>query len=252
MSGMHTYLLKLGPDMLGGYATPIDRRIAGSLPSLSVRLRMQDMAQLMVDAMRVSLSSQPRRPLHFINIAGGPAIDSLNALILLQKNDPATLRDRPVRIDVLDLDDAGPKFGESALAALSREGTPLHGIQIAFRHVRYDWSNPADLKPLLDEARAKNAIVIGSSEGGLFEYGSDDQILGNLEALRSLECFVGSVTRADGPMQRLQKMSNAATRPRGLTVFHDLIRASGWDIARAVERPLSDQVVLVPAHQSHS
>ena len=172
MRGMDTYLLKLGPDMLGSYATPIDRRIAGSLPSLSVRLRLQDMAQLMADALCVSLSSQPRRPLHLINIAGGPAIDSLNALILLQKNESATLRDRPVSIHVLDLDDAGPKFGEAALAALTREGAPLHGTQIAFRHAPYDWSNPAGLNPVLEEACAKNAIVIGSSEGGLFEYGS--------------------------------------------------------------------------------
>src|SRR5215475_3699571 len=33
MSGMHTYLLKLGPDLLGNaYAKPLDRRIASFLP----------------------------------------------------------------------------------------------------------------------------------------------------------------------------------------------------------------------------
>ena len=36
MSGMNTYLLKLGPEMLGGaYAKPIDRRIAAALPALA-------------------------------------------------------------------------------------------------------------------------------------------------------------------------------------------------------------------------
>lgn len=248
MSGMDTYLLKLGPDMLGAHATPIDRRIAGSLPSLSVRLRLQDVAQLMADVLRVSLSCQPRRPLHFINIAGGPAIDALNALILIKKNDPVALTERPVRIDVLDLDEAGPKFGEAALSALSGHEAPLQGTQIAFRHIRYDWSNPADLRSVLEEARARNSIVIGSSEGGLFEYGTDEQIQGNLEALRgSLECFIGSVTRADEPMQRLKEMSSAATRPRGLAVFRELARGAGWEVARFVERPLSDQVVLTPA-----
>jgi len=247
MRGMDTYLLKLGPQMLGAYATPIDRRIAASLPSLSVRLRLQDMARLMADALRLPLSRQPRRPLQFINIAGGPAIDSLNALIVIQKNDPAALRERPVSIDVLDLDEAGPKFGQAALSALSRAGAPLHGTQLAFRHIRYDWSNPAGLKPVLDEARAQNAIVIGSSEGGLFEYGSDEQIQGNLEALRgSLECFVGSVTRDDETMKRLMNMSTAATRPRGITVFRELARNAGWEVSRFIERPLSDQVVLTP------
>jgi hypothetical protein len=34
---MHTYLLKLGPAMLGSaYAKPIDRRIAASLPVFAV------------------------------------------------------------------------------------------------------------------------------------------------------------------------------------------------------------------------
>ena len=248
MSGMDTYLLKLGPQMLGAYATPIDRRIAASLPSLSVRLRLQDMAQLMADALRLPLSTQPRRPLQFINIAGGPAIDSLNALILIQKHDPTALLERPVSIDVLDLDEAGPKFGEAALSTLSREGAPLQGTQIVFRHIRYDWSNPIGLKPVLDEARAQNAIVIGSSEGGLLEYGSDEQVQGNLEALRgSLECFVGSVTRNDETMKRLMEMSSAATRPRGITVFRELARRAGWEVARFVERPLSDQVVLTPS-----
>lgn len=45
MSGMHTYLLKLGPEMLGSaYSSPVDRKIAAALPALGVRLRLQDMA----------------------------------------------------------------------------------------------------------------------------------------------------------------------------------------------------------------
>src|SRR5262249_40211991 len=153
-----------------------------------------------------------------------------NALILIQKNDPVALRERPVSINVLDLDDAGPKFGEAALSALSREGAPLQGTQITFRHIRYDWSNPAGLKPVVDEARMKNAIVIGSSEGGLFEYGSDEHVVSNLEALRdALEFFVGSVTRDDETVKRLMDMSSAATHPRGITVFRELARKAGWE-----------------------
>ena len=112
MTGMHTYLLKLGPEMLGSaYAKPIDRKIAASLPVLSARPRLQDMVYLMVERPLTVLSSDPRRPLCFMNIGGGPAIDSLNALIVLNKRQPGSLADQEVSIDVLDQDDAGPKFG---------------------------------------------------------------------------------------------------------------------------------------------
>src|SRR5689334_64384 len=41
MSGMQTYWLKLGPQMLGSaYTKPIDRQIATALPSFCVRLRL--------------------------------------------------------------------------------------------------------------------------------------------------------------------------------------------------------------------
>src|SRR6266852_3362088 len=52
MAGMHTYLLKLGAEMLGiSYTKPVDRRIAAALPALGVRLRLQDVAQLMTDTL---------------------------------------------------------------------------------------------------------------------------------------------------------------------------------------------------------
>jgi hypothetical protein len=248
MTGLHTYLLKLGPQMLGSaYAKPIDLRIAAALPSLNVRLRLQDLAHLMSDALLPALSTDATRPLHLVNIAGGPAIDSVNTLIVLKKRQPSILAERQVLISVLDLDDAGPAFGQAALAVLSEEGAPLHGFQVSFRHVRYDWSQVETLKGVLTDAQAQGALVVCSSEGGLFEYGSDDEITDNLKVLRSFTevlAVVGSVTRADEPIQRLRETSTAATRPRGQEVFRALVKKVGWDIARAVERPFSDQVLL--------
>ena len=141
MTGMHTYLLKLGPTMLGSaYAKPIDRRIAASLPVFAVRLRMQDIATLMAEALAPVLVKEPARPLHFLNIAGGPTIDSLNTLILLSKNQPGILAAHQISIDVLDLDAAGPAFGARALESLSLREGPLRGIRVALRHVPYDWT----------------------------------------------------------------------------------------------------------------
>lgn len=247
MSGMHTYLLKLGPEMLGSaYAKPIDRRIAAALPALGVRLRLQDVAHLMADTLVPALLADRRRPLHFVNIAGGPGIDSLNTLVLLSKHS-GILGERELYVDVLDLDDAGPAFGQSALTALSEEGGPLCGTRVAFRHVRYDWAETADLKSVLREAHAKGALIICSSEGGLFEYGSDGEIEANLKVMRSspqVLAVVGSVTRADEPAQRLRETSAAAIRLRGLGVFRTLVQKAGWDVTRVIERPFSDQFVL--------
>ena len=248
MTGMHTYLLKLGPEMLGAYANPIDRKIAAALPSLAVRLRLRDMAHLMAETLLSPLSVDPQRPLHFVNIAGGPAIDSLNALILLRKHQPGILASRQVSIDVLDLDDAGPAFGEAALGAISAEGAPLHEARVSFRTIRYDWLQTATLKESLREAGARNALIMCSSEGGLFEYGSDDAIVANLRVLRASRevCgVVGSVTRADEPIQRLHQISSAKTVLRGLAEFRRLAGMAGWQVTRAMERPFSDHVVLM-------
>jgi len=248
MSGMHTYLLKIGPEMLGdAYAKPIDRKIAASLPAMAVRLRLQDVSQLIADTLRPMLVAEPRRPLRFLNIAGGPAADSLNALVLLNKRPSAILADRQVTIDVLDRDDAGPEFGNSALAALSTAGGPLSGIRAVFRHIPYDWSQTQDLQKVLREAEAEGAVIICSSEGGLFEYGSDEEIQANLRVLReyaNVVAVVGSVTRADEPVQRLRNSSTAATHPRGLDVFRALLQATSWSLSQVIERPFSDHVVL--------
>lgn len=252
LPGMDTYLLKLGPDNLGAaYTTPIDRKIAAALPSFAVRLRLQDVAGLLAEALRPLLAAAPARPLQFVNIAGGPAMDSLNALLLLARDDRPLLEGRPIRVAVFDLDAAGPTFGARALATLQTDGAPLEGLDLSLEHVRYDWSNADALEPTLAAARTAGALVAASSEGGLFEYGSDEQIAANLAQLRSGTAsdgvMVGSVTRADRPVQVLRRSSAAAIRPRGLTVFRALAAQAGWSVARAIERPFSDQVLLTRA-----
>jgi len=121
---------------------------------------MQDIATLMAEALAPVLVKEPARPLHFLNIAGGPTIDSLNTLILLSKNQPGILAAHQISIDVLDLDAAGPAFGARALESLSLREGPLRGIRVALRHVPYDWTKVADLKPVLTHAQTRRALVI--------------------------------------------------------------------------------------------
>ena len=252
LSGMNTYLFKLGPDNLNlPDITPIDRKIAASLPAFAMRLRVCDIARLLADSAQSALAGvAAERPLYLLNIAGGPAIDSLNALILLNRERADLLTGRRLEVVVFDLDTDGPEFGARALSVLLAPGAPLAGREVRFRRVHYDWSNPTELVPVLEEARGANAVTLASSEGGLFEYGSDEQILANLGTLRvgtgTGFALVGSVTRADAPIERLRSSSRVPTRPRGLAVFSALIQTSGFTVERALERPFSDHVVLVP------
>jgi hypothetical protein len=246
LSGLNTYLLKLGPDNLGTVTTdPIDRRFAQSPPILSIRLRLQDVAQMLAEFLAPELARQPGRPLYLLNIAGGPTMDSLNALILLNRSPPQALKGRRIVIQVLDLDTAGPAFGARALAALSVPGGPLNGLQIEFRHRPYDWTRAGELAPVLDEVRAEKAVWAASSEGGLFDYGSDADVVANLKALADAHVVVGSVTRADELMQAMQRESTVPLVLRGHAAFAKLAAQAGWKVARVVERIVSDQVALV-------
>src|SRR5215471_3781361 len=98
---------------------------------------------------------------------GGPAMDSLNGLTLLHAA-AVELLARPIAIHVLDLDDQGPRFAVAALAALQAAGGPLAGLEIAMRHIAYDWNATAVLSRLLGDLATTPAIIAASSEGGLF------------------------------------------------------------------------------------
>jgi hypothetical protein len=239
--------MKLGPEQLPAEFGAIDRRIAASLPALAVRLRLRDMATLLADELSPRLDGNAR-PLHFVDLAGGTAMDALNALLLLRRARRELLDGRRVIVRVLDGDRHGPAFGRRALAQLRSPGAPLDGVDATLEHVGYDWSRPAALTAALDEARAAGAIAIASSEGGLFEYGSHDDILANLRALAAAPdvAVVGSVTRADAPIRKLyqHRRRRRAPRPRGLDAFRALASRGGFTVARAVERPFSDHVVL--------
>src|SRR6185437_9512937 len=190
-----------------------------------------------------------RAPLDLVNIGGGPALDSLNALILLARDHPGLLA-RNIAVHVLDGDQDGPAFGANALAALTAQGRPLHGRDIAWRHAPYDWNTTAPLAELVRTLTGAGAIVAASSEGALFEYGSDDAIVGNLVALGAggsgVRIVVGSVTRADQMRRRVIAQSGFRLKPRGLSGFAPLTARGGFEIARSENAWLSDQVLLRP------
>ncbi len=249
LSGLGTYLLKLGPDNLGASAQAVDRAIASSFPAFNARIRLQDMARLIADSLASSLAAVPHRPVHLVNVAGGPAADSWNALIYLRRENVSLLTSRPILIAVLDVDDEGPGFGARAIAALRRPGAPLAELEISLRHIPYNWAQSDQLRHALDSLKTNDAVCVTSSEGGLFEYGSDEEILSNLEVLRlgtpRDASVVGSVTRDGEPVRSSRSPGSAAIRPRTKAAFEHLAKTAGWNLERVIERPFSYHILLV-------
>jgi len=246
LDGMSTYVMKTGPDnLLAPYDTPTDRQFAASPHAIYMRLRTQQIAGLLAGGLVRELAAAGDRPLVMLNIAGGPAIDSMNALILMVRNAPHLLR-RRITIHVLDLDDAGPRFGNNSLLQLTAQGGPLCGLDIDFAHTSYDWNNTAPLSAMVD--RLTDSVIVASSEGGLFEYGTDEAIVANLKALRAhgagARCIAGSVTRSDETRSKLIGANQFKIVPRGICGFVPLATEAGYAISDVRSTVWSDQVSL--------
>jgi hypothetical protein len=252
LSGMNTYLLKLPPAHLASsFATSADRRMAAGAPLMDVRLRLQMMSDLLAEKLCNDLDKAAAdSPIFLLNIAGGPAMDSLNALILAHQVSLTSLSSHPIQIAVLDANDEGPCFGRNALEALKAPGGPLAGLNISFAHRHYDWNKPESLLEVFNQLPSE-AVSLGSSEGGLFHYAPDDVIRANLEILRdctgSSFTFSGSLT-PDTPVNRASlSFSGVAIRFFRPDVFESLVRDTGWRIDRQVEALRTLCVRLVKA-----
>jgi len=205
----------------------------------------------MADSLVPVLSAGEKSPLHLINIGGGPGADSLNALILLQKEHPVLLAGRCVFIHILDLDEIGPEFGARALNSLMSDNGPLHRLDLRFDPLKYDWSDPTGMRVLVNSYDGQGVIVAASSEGALFEYGSDDEIVANLRTLHEVTSgatlVVGTVTRADDKGRLMNSASQAALKLRSLEAFTALVQQAGWKITKSIDRPLSHDILLEKA-----
>ncbi len=249
LDGLSTYVMKLGTgNLVPPYDTPIDRRLAASPHVALMRLRMRQTAHLIAEGIADHLAAAgAAAPLSLINIGGGPALDSINALILLRRARP-DLMSRPVTIEVLDASRDGAFFGANALAALQAGHGPLAGLDIRMRQQDYDWDRPAALEHLVGKLVAAGTVIAASSEGALFEYGSDQAIVANLEALRAggsgARLVAGSVTCADDTRRRMIRQTQFKLIPRGIAGFAPLAARAGFRIAGVESAGLSDQVLL--------
>jgi hypothetical protein len=241
MPGLATYVMKLGPtNLVPPYDTEIDRQIERSALVMGMRVRLRQVAELLAEGLAPALAAQPGQPLTILDIAGGPSGDALNALILLAQQ--ALIAGRPIRIAIYDIDTEGPAFAKAMLDAL-KTGS-LSGCDVDVTHVPGSWSDEKHISALLDSI-PDTALVAATSEGGLFEYGSDEDIRRCLTALAPRVGLVaGSVTRDDRLNRLMRRHSGAKVVMRGLERFAALVEPIGYRIAASRPNPLSDQVLL--------
>lgn len=234
LSGMATYMMKLGPDNLGSaYSRKFDKTIASSIPNFFIRMRLQEVARLLAEAINPMLAARAQSNLHFINIAGGPCSDSINALILLNKQFPHLLKNRAIIIHVLDLHGSAPAFGARALEVLKSPGAPLQGVDVSLEYVPYDWSQPDRLAEYLKDLELKNSVIAASSEGGLFDYGSNAEIIANLKVLHEMTpesvVLFGTLTPAEGKALGLvSETGKSSVVRRTIKEFRELVERTSW------------------------
>ncbi|WP_019913157.1 hypothetical protein [Paenibacillus sp. HW567] len=179
LSGMRTLLYKLGSGLSREIKLGFrDKWAVKQTSFMGLRIRLRDLCRLQSKNLLPQLKQFPERNLCFFNIAGGAATDSINTLILIQECDPELLKRRKIEINILDIDLYGPNYAKRCIDVLQQPGERFHGLDITLNTVHYDWSQPEALLKLSLER--SGWIQLCSSEGGLFEYGSDSAIIENL------------------------------------------------------------------------
>jgi hypothetical protein len=187
------------------------------------------------------LRKSPGKNLCFVNIAGGTACDSINAIILIKKEDPLILKNRKIEINVLDIDSFGPGFANRCVEALKSTNGNFQDLNISFRYIQYNWNNTAKLTELLLERQ--EWLQMCASEGGLFEYGSDEVIIQNLNSLYDNSAadmkIAGSIMRdmstVDPGARVALKMTNIKARLLGIDGLKNILEKTRWKLDRIKE-----------------
>lgn len=242
MSGMSTYVYKLGPNLIGGGPDrEFDRTASMDIGGVAMRMRIRDLCRLQAGALIPQLEASPQKSLCFVNIAGGAASDSINTLVLIHQENPTLLRSRKIEIHVLDIDPVGPQFALGCIEAFKTPGRHFHGLDIACHHTAHDWKDAEGLVPLL--SNREDCIVMCASEGGLFEYGTEEDIIRNLDVLydhspdgtRIAGTIVHERNKVHATVPALAKASNAGLRFLGVSGLTGLLENTGWRLERVQE-----------------
>lgn len=248
LDGMTTYLYKLGPRNLGrGYSCGIDRQLNSQIGPVGVRLRFHTLVRLQAETLAAALAGGAGgRSLRIVNLGGGTALDSVNALRVLRRDRPEVFDGTAFAIDVLDPDPAGPSFGIRALAAWREPGGPLAGIDVSLRHRPYDWTAPAELREIAS-VDGWAQVAVGCSEGALLEYAPDGVVSANLRMLGELlprACpLIASSIRPGRILEVWRDVAGMPFQIRTDAQLAALVEQSGWTVESSIAAGPAHRVV---------
>lgn len=235
LSGMGTYMLKLGPRLLGGgEEREIDRRATMSVSGIAARMRLRELCRHQAEILLPLLAAHPGERLCLVNIAGGAASDTFNTLRLVHRRDSSLVRKRRIEIHLLELDTIGPHFAEKSLVALQEAGGDLAALSLDFRFHNRSWADEAAWNEILKD-RSRD-IVLCSSEGGLFEYGRDEEIQAVLRILAACPSIWTGITGSclldreavDPAVAALAEISGGTLRFLGREGLEDILEPTSW------------------------
>jgi hypothetical protein len=242
LSGISTLMMKFGPGLIGkGRKKFFDRLGSKSVGAVILRMRIRDICKLHSETLVHQLIKGKGENLCFVNIGGGTACDSINTLITICKKDPLLLINRQIEINVLDIDKYGPGFANNCVEALKSEGNYFHGLNITFKYINYNWNDTTILAGFLSER--KEWLITCSSEGGLFEYGSDEEIIQNLNVLydssqddmKIAGSLIRDVNSVDPVILASMKMTNIKARFLGIDGLKKNLENTKWTIESILE-----------------
>jgi hypothetical protein len=172
---------------------------------------------------------------------GGTACDSINSLILLYKKNSSLLKNKEIEINVFDIDKFGPSFAKNCVESLKSKGNYFCELNISFNHLYYNWNDTKVLSDFL--SKRKEWLVITSSEGGLFEYASDEDIISNLNVLsdkypgkmKIIGSAIHDINKVDAGITASMKLTNIKARLMGLEGFKGILNKTSWNIETANE-----------------
>jgi hypothetical protein len=155
---------------------------------------------------------------------------------------PSLLRDRRIEINVLDIDKFGPTFADRCITALKASGGRFYNLNVSFNHIHYDWNSTQKLQELLSER--KEWLQICSSEGGLFEYCSDEVIIQNLNIIHKNS--VDDIIIAGSLLHDIETVDrgaiaalkiSTAIKPRflGIHGLKNIIEKNKWNLGNMIE-----------------
>jgi hypothetical protein len=243
LSGMSTYMLKLGPYLIGSAEERnLDRMISMGVSSVAARMRLRDLCHLQSDGLVPQLKRFPQKELCFLNIGGGAASDSINALILILKENQSLLENRKTGIHVFDIDTDSTLFAQRCVEALKAQGSHFYNQDISFNHIEYDWKDTEELIGFLSEK--KESLIMCTSEGGIFEYGSDEEIINNLNILYDYSpadmmiaaTAIHDIHTVDPIIPAMAEVSGGALRFLGVEGLNSILEKTPWKLARMINQ----------------